>query len=126
MRASLTSRLEMTIALPLDVLVGKLRRIEEELRHLSIKALSIEQEGESEELKTLIAGRLERLRDTIYSISSCVSDLRIDMQSAENIPVALSAARRMEKFPGEEAADAPFERENSDRASRKPRPDQDD
>jgi hypothetical protein len=125
MRASLTGDVEMTIVLPLDVVAGKLRRIEEELRHLSIRAVSIDQEAESKELNALIAARLERIRDTIYSISSCLADLSTDMQGAEDIPVT-PPGRGIETYFSDDGTDAPFERENSDHAYRKPRPDRDD
>lgn len=126
MRASLTGPVEMTIGLPLDVVAGKLRRIEQELRHLSIKALSIDQEAESEDLKDLIEARLERIRDAIYSISSCLSELSTDMQTANDIPLTPPDERGMERYSSDDGKDAPFERENSDHAYRKPQPDRDD
>jgi hypothetical protein len=126
MRASLTGPVEMTIGLPLDVVVSKLKRIEEELRHLGIKAASIDPEAESEDLKVLIEARLERIRDTIYSISSCLSDLSIDMQTVDDIPVTPPDGRGTERRVSDDGTDAPFERENSDHAYRKPQPDRDD
>jgi hypothetical protein len=126
MRASLTGPVEMTIGLPLDVVASKLRRIEEELRNLSIKASSIDKEAGSEDLKALIEARLERIRDTIYSISSCLSDLSTDMQTADDFRVTPTNGHAVERYFSEEGADAPFEREDSDHAYRKPQPDRDD
>jgi hypothetical protein len=127
MRASLPGRVEMTIVLPLDVVASKLKRIEEELRHLSIQAMSIDQESASEDLKDLIEARLERIRDTICAISSCLSDLSTDMQCADDLSVTPSDdAHGIERYFREDPTDAPFERENSERAYRKPQPDRDD
>jgi hypothetical protein len=125
MRASPTGPVEMTIGLPLDVVASKLKRIEEELRHLGLQAASIDQKAESEDLKVLIEARLERIRDTIYSISSCLSDLSTDLQTVDDIPVT-PPGRGMERCVSDDGTDAPFERENSDHAYRKPRPDRDD
>jgi hypothetical protein len=126
MRASLTGPVEMTIGMPLDVVASKLRRIEEELRHLSIKAASIDREAGSEELKVLIEARLDYIRDTIYSISSCLSDLSAEMQTADDIPLTPPDGRGMERYVSDVGTDAPFEREDSDHAYRKPQPDRDD
>jgi hypothetical protein len=123
MRASLTGPVEMTIGLPLDVVASKLRRIEQELRQLSIKAESIDQEAESEDLKVLIEARLERIRDTIYAINSCLSELSTGMQTADDIPLT---PRGMERYFSDDGKDAPFERENFEYAYRKPQPDRDD
>src|SRR5580692_5801540 len=98
MRASLTGPVEMTIGLPLDVVASKLRRIEEELRNLSIKASSIDKEAGSEDLKALIEARLERIRDTIYSISSCLSDLSTDMQTADDFRVTPTNGHAVERY----------------------------
>jgi hypothetical protein len=126
MRASVSGRVEMTVVLPLDVVASKLQRIEEELRHLSIKAVSMDQESETEDLRDLIEVRLERIRDTIYSINSCLSDLSSDMQ-AGGIPVTPAGeAHEIKRYISEDGADSPFERENSDHARRKPQPDWDD
>ncbi len=70
--------IEMTIALPLDVIAGKLVRIEEELRHLSRRTPSFEREREQGSLAKLIAARLGGIRASLDSIRTLLSVLEDD------------------------------------------------
>jgi hypothetical protein len=128
MRASLTADVDMAIVLPLDVVANKLKRIEQELRHLNIKSLTFDPERESGDLKDLIEPRLERIRDTIRSIGSSLADLSTDIEpirddisgTPPDQPHAIAG------YSTEEDTETRFERENSAYTSRKSQPDRDD
>jgi hypothetical protein len=75
-----SAHIEMTIALPLDVVASKLVRIEEELRHLSRRTLSFEVEREEGSLAKLIAVRLDNIRDSLDSIRTLLSVLEDDAE----------------------------------------------
>jgi len=84
------AHVEMTIALPLDVVANKLTRIEEELRFLNMKVLSFHQERDSGDLKRLIGARLERIHDTLDSIRASLSHLDADIQPTRDATLAFA------------------------------------
>jgi hypothetical protein len=128
MRASLTAHVDMAVVLPLDVVANKLKRIEEELRDLNMKALTFDRERESGDLKDLIEPRLERIRDTITSIRSCLSNLSTDIAPTSDDISATPPdyPHAIQRYFTEEDTETRFERENSKYAPRKPQPDRDD
>jgi hypothetical protein len=105
MTENFPAHVEMTIALPLDVVANKLTRIEEELRSLNMKVLNFEQERENGDLNGLIGARLERIHNTLDSIRARLSRLDADIQ------------------PTRHATDS---RVDDSSEYRKPRPDRDD
>jgi hypothetical protein len=127
MRASLPTDVDMAIVLPLDVVANKLKRIEEELRQLHMKALSCDRERESGDLKDQIEPRLERIRDTIGSIRSSLADLGSDIEPTRDaIPGAPpDQPHAIERYFVEEDTEIRFERESFN-TPRKPAPDRDD
>jgi hypothetical protein len=71
---------EITIVLPLGVVDNQLRRIEEQLRIVNMKALNFGKEHENWSLRRLIAARLEHIGETLDSIARLVSDIDADIQ----------------------------------------------
>jgi hypothetical protein len=128
MRASFTADVDMTIVLPLDVLANKLKRIEEELRELNLKVLSFDRERESGDLKDLIEPRFDRIRDTLTSIGSCLSNLSADIASTRDdiSGTPPDYPHAIDRYLTEEDTETRFERENSGYTPRKPQPDRDD
>jgi hypothetical protein len=118
----------MAIVLPLDVVANKLKRLEEEIRQLNMKALTFDQERECGDLKDLIEPRLERIRDTIRSIRSSLSDLSTDIEPTRDDISGTPPDQRhaAERYFTEEDTETRFEREDSAHAPRKPQPDRDD
>jgi hypothetical protein len=100
-----SAHVELTIALPLDVVANKLWRIEKELRSLNMKVLNFEQERDSGDLNGLIGVRLARIHETLDSIRACLSHLDADIQPT--------------RYVTESSVDDSSE-------YRKPRPDRDD
>jgi hypothetical protein len=82
MTAKNLAHVEMSLALPLDVIAGKLMKIEQELRSLNVKALNFETERERGDLNGLIGARLERIHDALDSIRAHLSHLQGDIQPA--------------------------------------------
>lgn len=75
------TNLEMTIILPLGVVVNQLMRIEADLRLLNMKALDFAKERKNTDLTGLIETRLETINEALDSIRSLVSDIEADIQS---------------------------------------------
>jgi len=105
MTENFPAQVEMILALPLDVVAAKLKRIEEELRLLNMKVLTFAQERESGGLHGLIGARLEHIHGTLDSIRARLSRLDADAQ------------------PTRDEADSSVD---DSVAYRKPRPDRDD
>jgi hypothetical protein len=80
---------EIAIVLPLGVVDNQLRRIEEQLRLVNMKALDFGKEHENWTLRRLIGARLEHVSELLDSIARLVSDIDADMQ-----PRATNATRR--------------------------------
>ena len=71
---------EMAIVLPLGVVANQLRRIEEQLRLLDMKALDFARQRENRNLRGLIEARLEHIHEALGSITGLVSDIEADIQ----------------------------------------------
>ena len=71
---------EMAIVLPLGVVANQLRRIEEQLRLLDMKALGLARERENWTVCQLIEARLEHINEALGSITGLVSDIAADIQ----------------------------------------------
>ena len=126
MRATRTGPVDMAIILPLDVIAGKLQRLEEELQHLSVKALSFDRERESGDLRNLLEPRLERIRDTMSSIRSCLSGLSADIEpTSDNISTTPPDHAFARDFR-EEDTEVRVGRQDFAYAPRKSKPDRDD
>jgi uncharacterized protein YicC (UPF0701 family) len=74
-----SANLEMAIVLPLGVVANQLMRIEAELRHLNMKALTVARERENGRLTGLIATRLDNINEVLDSIRGLVSDIEADI-----------------------------------------------
>jgi len=126
MRATLTDPVDMAIILPLDVVANKLQKLEEELRHLSVKALSFDRERECGDLRNSLEPRLERIRDTISSIRSCLSGLSADIEPTSDNISGTPPEHTIERHLREEDTEVRVGREDFAYATRKPEPDRDD
>ena len=71
---------EVTIILPLGVVANQLRRIEEQLRLLNMKALEVGKECENEPHRRRIEIKLDHISELLGSISTLVSDIGADIQ----------------------------------------------
>jgi len=116
----------MAIILPLDVLANKLQKLEEELRQLSAKALSFDRERECGELRKLLEPRLEHIRDTIGSISSCLSGLSADIEPTNDNIAGTRSGHAIESDFREEDTEVRVRQQDFAYAPRKPVPERDD
>jgi len=117
MTKKLSADVEMAILLPLDVLADKLKRIEEELRHLNLKVLNLATDRECGDLLDSIQRRAELMDETLHSIRSLVSELA----TRNDIPRASP-----DRYSGDGDADAVLEPGSSDHTPHKPPPEMDD
>jgi hypothetical protein len=122
------SALELAIGLPLDVIAGKLMRIEADLRLLNMKAL-VFANGDNRRLTGLIEARVEAIFAGLDSIKSLASDIEADIQP-RSMEVA-GAPREVdpslnETHPAMGDIHLPPDVVYSEYANRKPAPDRDD
>lgn len=75
-----SANLEMTLVLPLGVIVNQLMRIEADLRLLNMKAVDLARERETARHTGLIEARLERITEALDAIRTLVSDIETDIQ----------------------------------------------
>jgi hypothetical protein len=71
---------ELAIVLPLGVVANQLRRIEEQLRFLDMKALSFARERENGTVRGLIEARLEHINEVLRAITDLTSNIEADIQ----------------------------------------------
>ncbi len=71
---------EVAIALPLGVVDNHLRKVEEQLRLVNMKALEFSTEYENKALRRLIDARLEHINEALSTIAALVSDIDSDIQ----------------------------------------------
>ena len=71
---------EIAIVLPLGVVDSQLRKVEEQLRVLNMKALDFGKEYQDRTLRRLIETRLEHISEVLGSIAGLVSDINADIQ----------------------------------------------
>jgi hypothetical protein len=71
---------EMSVGLPLDVVGSQLRRIEEQLRILDMKAFDAGRETEPSTIRGQIDARLEQISESLSSIVALIDDIDRDMR----------------------------------------------
>ncbi len=71
---------ELAIVLPLGAVAGQLRRIEERLRLLDMKALEFARQSENRTLRGLIDAMLENINDALGAITGLVADIDADIR----------------------------------------------
>jgi hypothetical protein len=74
------ANLELAIALPLGVVANQLRRIEADLRFLSMKATGYANERENGVLAAKVSGGLEKISEALDLIRSLVADMEANVQ----------------------------------------------
>ena len=79
---------QIAIDLPLGVVDQQLRKIEEQLRILNMKALEFAADAENTVVRRQIDARLEHINELLGSIARLVSDIGADMQTRERKPHA--------------------------------------
>jgi len=119
---------EVAIALPLGVVDNHLRKVEEQLRLVNMKALEFSTEYENKALRRLIDSRLEHINDALSIIAALVSDIDSDIQPrAAN---AIRSSHEDERMLGDTHTPDDHLSEYGGRAlvgsTRKPAPEQDD
>jgi len=74
---------EISIVLPLGVIENQLRRIDEELRRLNMKASELAKDAENRADRRTIDARLEHIDDLLGSIAGLVYDIGADIHPEE-------------------------------------------
>ena len=111
---------EMTLSLPLGVVDNQLRKVEEQLRALNMKAVDFGEQCQDRPLRRAVATRLENISGLVDSIADLVARIDVDRQPRVATPFRRSREEES-KAPDKE----PFVKDSTP-STRKSRPDQDD
>jgi hypothetical protein len=111
---------EMTLSLPLGVVDNQLRKVEDQLRGLNMKAVDFGERCEDRTLRRAVAARLEEIIGLVDSIADLVA--RIDVDSQPRVATPFRRSREEES----KALDETPSVKDSAPSTRKSRPDQDD
>ena len=71
---------ELSVVLPLGVVAGQLRKIEDQLRRVNMKALSLGGEGRGHVAPDLAETRLEEIGESLDALRALLGDIRKDLQ----------------------------------------------
>jgi len=119
---------EVAIALPLGVVDSHLRKVEEQLRLVNMRALDFSTEHENKALRRMIDARLEHINEALSSIAALVSDIDSDIRP--RAAIAISGSHDDEHTPGDmhtpEACPSEYGGRTLVGSTRKPAPEQDD
>lgn len=119
---------EVALALPLGVVDNHLRKVEEQLRLVNMKALEFSTEYENKALRRLIDARLEHINEALSTIATLLSDIDSDIQP--RAAIATRSSHEDERMLGDTHTPDACLPEYSGRAlvdsTRKPAPEQDD
>lgn len=111
---------EMTLSLPLGVVDNQLRKVEEQLRALNMKAVDFGEKCEDRPLRRTVAARLEKISGLADSIADLVARIDVDSQPRVATPFRRSREEESEALEKEPSVKDPAP------PSRKSHPDQDD
>ncbi len=120
MSQPVSSSWEFTLSLPLGVVDNQLRKVEEQLRALNMKAVDFGEKCDDRPLRLLVTARLEKISGLVDSIAALVTRIDADIQARVAIP-----ARRLREEETS-VAEKDHSSKESARFMRKPPPDQDD
>lgn len=84
---------EMTLSLPLGVVDNQLRKVEEQLRTLNMKALDFGEQCEDRALRLLVSARLENIGGLADSIADLVASLITDCRPKAPSKISASSVR---------------------------------